>query len=486
MVFGKRQLTDEALSQGKGNVSSEVDGRKDYDIVIVGNGPSAIILSFLLSGHWPYYNGEPVDDPVLNERLKYMSKKKSLVLQDLEWLSEGLYDSRTLNPVSILFDRLFHPNVDMLANDEPVIEWKYCPENEVRHLVLGLGQPGGSWHHMTNTQLTVSLATWLELPGYSFRQWYDENEAKALNLPQVNHEPGVHVERTNALYIGLYYSDYVKQMGLSSNFVNNARVTNVVQSGGNSSQWVVEGIQYNDDLTAQSFSFKSDNVALACGAFNIPRKLEIPGEEYPFVYHRLPDPESFRNDKRPVLVVGCGLVALDTVLSLMAEKIQVIHVFRRSAEDPDLIINQLSSAYGDYIKLKPLMRNKSSTNEYYLPFPEHTLAEILPNKNVVIEHICRKVRLKMRVSKAIINIGLMPDLSFVTNSNELKEEPLEEFHVKNNPLDIHLNTHESRTRNGLYALGPLVGDNFVRFISGGALAVTHGLFRHEYEEVQDG
>lgn len=484
MRLEKRLLSHNDLSH-EDEVSTEVDGTKDYDVVIVGNGPSAIILSFLLSGHWPYYNGKPVDDPVLAERLKYMSQSKSLVLQDLDWLSEGLYDSRTLNPVSILFDHLFHPNADMLTNDESLIEWKYSPENEVRHLVLGLGQPGGSWHHMTNTQLTVSLVKWLELPGYTFREWYKENELKVVNLPKVNHVSGVHPGRTNALYVGLYYADYVKQMGLSSNFINNVRVTNVYQCGGNSSQWIVEGIQYGEELSAETFSIKSDNVALACGAFNIPRKLSIPGEDYSFVHHKLPDPESFRHHKCPVLVVGCGLVALDTVLSLMAEKIQVIHVFRRSAKDPELIINQLSSAYADYLKLKPLIQNKSPANEYYIPFPQHVLAEILPNKNVVIEHVNRKVRFKMHVSKAIINIGLLPDLSFLKDSTELREDPLDQFHIKNNPLDIDLYTHECRTRPGLYALGPLVGDNFIRFISGGALAVTHGLFRNEYEVPSD-
>ena len=262
--------------------------------------------------------------------------------------------------------------------------------------------------------------------------------SKANNCPKVAHQPGVHPGRTNALYVGLYYADYVKEMGLSSNFVNNARVTKVSQCGhNNSSQWLVEGVQYNDHVTAQPFSIRSDNVALACGAFNVPRTLGITGEEYSFVHHKLPDLDTFTHNchmtshKCPVLVVGCGLVALDTVLSLIANKIQVIHVFRRSAKDPELIINQLSTAYADYLKLKPLMQNKGGPgNEFYLPFPQHTLAEILPNKNVVVEHINRKVRFKMHVSKAIINIGLMPDLSFLPAWDELKEEPLEEFHIK--------------------------------------------------------
>lgn len=480
MRLGKRCLTQNDLCHNIGDETSEVDGNKDYDIVIVGNGPSAIILSFFLSGNWPYYNGEPLDDPILNERLKYVSKSKSLVVQDLEWLSEGLYDSRTLNPVSIFFDRLFHPNADMLSNDDSVIEWRYSPENEVRHIVLGCGQPGGSWHHMTNTQLTVSLVKWLELPGYSFKEWYAENEEKATNLPKVNHVSGVHPGRTNALYVGLYYTDYVKRMGLMSNFVNNVRVTNVEQCEGLPSQWMVEGIQYDDQLTTKPFSIRADNVALACGAFSIPRKLGIAGEDFSFVHHKLWDIENILGHKCPVLVVGCGLVALDTVLWLIAHKIQVIHVFRRSAKDPELIINQLSSAYADYLKLKPLMQQKSPANDFYLPFPQHVLSEVLPNKTVVVEHINRKVRFKMQVSRVIINIGLMPDLSLIPNADELKEEPMEEFHIKNNPLDIDLFTHECRSRKGLYALGPLVGDNFIRFISGGALAVSHGLFRDEY------
>lgn len=458
------------------------DNVKEYDVVIIGNGPSAIILSYFLSGHWPYYNGKPVDDPILKERLKYVSQSHSLVLQDLEWLSEGMYDSRTLNPVSILFDHLYHPNADLLTNDDSVIEWKYHPENEVRHLVLGLGQPGGSWHHMSNSQLTVSLAQWLELPEYSFKEWYQEHEGKLGNLPKVQHTYGVHPNRTNALYVGMYYMDYVNKMELTQSFVNNVKVTSVTPLGNG---WKVEGVQFNnttDPVPSELFTVISDNVALACGAFNTPRKLNIPGEHLPFVYHQFSDPEIFSSKQCAVLVVGCGLVALDAILNLMARKIPVIHVFRRSAKDPELILNQLSSAYADYLKLKPLISSKSQVNEYYTPFPQHRVSEILPNKEVIVEHVNKKSSFKVTVNKVIVHIGLLPDLTFIDNPEELREDPEKEFNIKTNPLDIDLFTYELRSRKGLYALGPLIGDNFVRFISGGALAITHGLFRDEYPD----
>lgn len=458
------------------------EDRKDFDVVIVGNGPSALILSYFLSGHWPYYNGKPVDDPVLKERLKYVSQKKSLVLQDLQWLSEGLFDSRTMNPVSILFDHLYHPNADMLTNDESVIEWKYLPENEVRHVVLGLGPPGGSWHNMANSQLTVSLAQWLELPGYPFSKWYESKKAALGNLPKVPSTGGVHPNRTNTYYIGLYYSDYVKYMDLSSNFVDNVYVKSVTQCNANTCQWMIEGIQYDEKQSGQPYAVSADNVVLATGAFNNPRQLGIPGEKLSFVHHHFPDFERIQTHKCPVVVVGCGLVAADAVLHLMSKHIPVVHVFRRAVKDPNLVLNQLSSAYADYLKLKSLMHSKSKS-EFYTPLPQHKLTEILPNKEVVIEPCGRKSgpSIKLHVSRVIIHVGCLPDLTYMEDAHLLQEEPEEDFNLKTNPIDIDLFTYESRTRRGLYAIGPLVGDNFVRFISGGALGITHGLFRDETE-----
>lgn len=47
---------------------------------------------------------------------------------------------------------------------------------------------------------------------------------------------------------------------------------------------------------------------------------------------------------------------------------------------------------------------------------------------------------------------------------------------KNNPLAVNKFTNELLHVPGVYALGPLVGDNFVRFIAGGALSISSALF----------
>lgn len=58
----------------------------------------------------------------------------------------------------------------------------------------------------------------------------------------------------------------------------------------------------------------------------------------------------------------------------------------------------------------------------------------------------------------------------------LGEDPTKPVDCKNNPIAVNKYTYQvSKYSNNLYALGPLAGDNFVRFIPGGALACTAAL-----------
>ena len=57
------------------------------------------------------------------------------------------------------------------------------------------------------------------------------------------------------------------------------------------------------------------------------------------------------------------------------------------------------------------------------------------------------------------------------------EDPSKKVDVKNNPLAVNKFTNELlNVPEGVYALGPLVGDNFVRFIPGGAVSIASAIF----------
>ena len=50
---------------------------------------------------------------------------------------------------------------------------------------------------------------------------------------------------------------------------------------------------------------------------------------------------------------------------------------------------------------------------------------------------------------------------------------------KENPIDINPFTYESVNEPALFAVGPLIGDNFVRFGMGGALGIASHFMREE-------
>lgn len=59
------------------------------------------------------------------------------------------------------------------------------------------------------------------------------------------------------------------------------------------------------------------------------------------------------------------------------------------------------------------------------------------------------------------------------------DDPEKPIDCKNNPLAVNKFTNELLNVSGAYALGPLVGDNFVRFIAGGALSISSALYREQ-------
>jgi hypothetical protein len=59
------------------------------------------------------------------------------------------------------------------------------------------------------------------------------------------------------------------------------------------------------------------------------------------------------------------------------------------------------------------------------------------------------------------------------------DDPKKPIDCKNNPIAVNKFSNELLDHSGLFAMGPLVGDNFVRFISGGALTISSHIFSEQ-------
>lgn len=490
-------------------------------VVVIGNGPSGICLSYLLSGYTPYLSpGASHPNPLLQSKLAEQPHL-SLLEQDLEYLCEGL-EGRSSNPVAVLFDSLLLPDSDFGLDYTSPLEWRYEPERAIPHLVLGKGPPGGAWHAMEGSMLTLSLANWMELPGLKLKDWMREKRRNVRN------------DRATPAEIASYYQHYVSQMSLEQSFACGTTVTSVTRQPGSQDGsppcWRVTGLQRREgeELGEGSsvseevpFSLLAHNVVLATGTHDIPARLGVEGESLPFVCHSFWELEAaisrgeLDQSSDPVLVVGAGLTAADAVLAAHHLNTPVYHAFRRSVTDPGLIFNQLPKLlYPEYHKVHQMMTQQqyqpnpapndraqnlqdpstpsspssipasSSTTSSppssypgYLSFPRHRVVAFRPDQKCVLESDAGQ-RTVVQVSKALVLIGAHPNLSFLEdNGRSLGINPNETITCRRNPIEVDpfTNSVEAADGPGMYAMGPLVGENFVRFLKGGALAIASDL-----------
>jgi len=240
----------------------------------------------------------------------------------------------------------------------------------------------------------------------------------------------------------------------------------------------------------KQFKYLTKNVVLATGQTDLPNKLGVTGEDLPFVLHSLQELEKMVEDglltknSDPVMIVGAGLSAADAIISTQNHGFPIMHVFRKSVTDPGLIFNKLPVAlYPEYHAVHRMMASGTHQQtklvkghpierEYpgYEAFGQTDILEINKDRRVLIRG--PQTNLSVQVSFIVVLIGASPNLSFLTEAEtEIGRVPGLPID-RENPIDINVYTHESTNVPGLYAMGPLTGDNFVRFIQGGALAIT--------------
>ena len=244
-------------------------------------------------------------------------------------------------------------------------------------------------------------------------------------------------------------------------------------------KWCIRGRQKSSTDCGQEKRVKilAKKLVLACGVGQ-HRKLGVPGEDLPFIYHQYTDlvPSlSESNHHDPILVVGAGLSAADAVLLALKRGIRVYHAFYQDATNPNLIYHKMPpSMYKEYRHIFALMQGKT-TDENYTPLPKHKVVEFKQDGTCQLRNIDSKREIDFRVSSCYVLIGSEADLGFLpqrlTTALGMKADA--PIHPKINPIDIHPYSFQSDSIPSLYAVGPLVGDNFVRFVLGGALGIAH-------------
>ena len=228
----------------------------------------------------------------------------------------------------------------------------------IKGMLVGRFNEGFSmFQAMEGNVLTISRGTWMELANLSFRDWEESVCDRQLGGRQ---------KRASVKNVARYYHDYVDIKGLRPYFQNSAEVTSVRRldevkgaSDENCDRelWQVSGhVRTAEGL--EDFQYVTPNVVLAIGGYDLPNRMNVPGESLPFVVKSLQKMEQLITSRQltsksePILIVGAGLSAADAIIAAHFHGIPIIHAFRRKAEDPSLIFRSLpSNMYPEYHKV---------------------------------------------------------------------------------------------------------------------------------------
>ncbi|OJD12065.1 hypothetical protein AJ78_07278 [Emergomyces pasteurianus Ep9510] len=477
-------------------MAEESTGCTSVDVVIVGNGPSAMILSYILHGHIPFYNPEkPHPDPLLHAKLKH---NPLLLHLDIEHLANHFtasrfpYSTQAL-PVNALLDALIRPNGDDDEGTDTGVEWRYMPEMATSHLIFGdADQPGGQWTECpegtTPNIQTLSYAGMLSLPGYTFAEHHQR--VHGCPLPPFT--------RPSREAVAEYLAAYATSVGISESIRCGQEVSGVVRS--------------MNGFFIGSHNITCNRLILASGIFTEripPRPLLLPLTE-------LPPPSPVRPRHAPLLVIGSGFSAADVIISSHPDQ-KIIHIFKWEPEvNPSPLRSCHPQEYPEYAAIYRLMKrafsqlnqrngprrqNRAGGNS--IPFLEsrnwHDNYEGIPNTmvtDVLLNNGKALVKLRLQDGKTISRevsslayvVGRRSTLNYL--SNNLRAEIFGN-HMPTGDCGtgdcgwVSRQTMRARALEGLevtndvFIIGSLTGDSLIRFAYGGCIYAAGKLMQSD-------
>lgn len=442
-----------------------------------GNGPAALILSYILHGHIPYYVGQH-HDQLLHQKL---ASEPSLLhlTPDLHahFLSSLRYSTAAL-PVNTLLDTLLRPNADTEINPTSCVEWRYEPEKAVSHVAIGeTSQPGGQWAEnpvsASSTIGTLSYAEQLSLPGYS----YAEHLAKNQDTEKCDSD----FVRPSRAEVAAYLKAYPEAVGISDAVYSATKVDDVYRTA--------------DGFFIGSLGIRCKHLVLASGIFTVtipPPPLLAPVAQ-------------LDSNDLPLLVVGSGFSAADVIISTPPNR-KIIHLYQWA---PNTRASPLrgchQSAYPEYatvykqMKLaaissgkalsgkSPLLRRKS--NPFFTQRDWTSLYEGLPNaqvthcsvsKNTGVATISIRLASGEEVAREVGGlayvVGRRGTLDYLSSSLLHEIGPFESS-VPNPGSTPLISGSTLRTKaesslevaNNVFIIGSLAGDSLIRHAVGGCV-----------------
>lgn len=484
---------------------------REIDTVIVGNGPSALILSYILHGNIPSYDeSSPHPDHILHDKLH--GCHNDLLDFDIDALTDHFaasrfsYSTQAL-PVNVLLDTLVRPLGETDdAQKKTCLKWRYDPSRAVEHVLIGnTKSAGGQWVdnpvHASWDIGTLSYAGMLSLPGYTFDEHYKRR----------NGRPTPVYLRPSRREVADYLAAYPEQVGIAKYIHNGQHIAQVSRCDGGG-------------FYIGSHDIRCKTVVLASGIFDNlippPAMLDpLLGLDHNVAASSSSSSSSSSPD--PILVVGSGFSAADVIISTPSNQ-KIIHVYKWApTTSPSPLRACHQQAYPEYagvyrrMKLaalstpqskdrRPRPRNLRSHSDFDVSRDWKATYEGLPNAEILDVELTddglatvtftftlgkeggdERSSFQRRVSSLAYVVGRRGSLDYL--STDLRAEFLSGDACGSGMIsgqtlreqaneDLEIAPH-------VFVIGSLTGDSLIRFAYGGcAYAAGKIMKRSRYRE----
>ena len=294
------------------------------DTVIIGNGPSALALSYLLHGNIPSYDQtHPHPDRILHKKL--VSRRDHNLydsLRHFDQLVEHFAANETYSTdawnVNVLVDALLNPAEGYDVKDYTCVKFARCDKFAQDHVVLGRsGEAGGQWAGVGSETVeqrqarTLSYREHLSLFGYTYEDFYRDRYDGA-TMPRN--------ARPRRSEVAEYYRQYAVKAEIDDALYNDIEVERVER---------LEDELYRVHGRYPGGTFVTDcrRIVLATGLYSEP--VQPPAALARFT---VPTPSPSRRSTTqadaPILVVGSGFSAADAVAENLQRGRKVVHVYK--------------------------------------------------------------------------------------------------------------------------------------------------------------
>jgi len=396
-----------------------------HTVIIVGGGPAGLPLTAVLGGWHPFYRRSGMFTRRYGQLDEFLSGHgKTLLSLDFPELVR-----RGAPPVD-LFRALHHPR--QLFEHENQIGMEFRREEGIDYLLITQEEVGGLWNNAPRNLLTLSPGQWMEFAFYPLARYADEQ--------------GVDLD-VNELIAKTDLIDYYHQVPGRFEQEEHIRTFEKVTR--------VEPHEKGFLLTSREADGEGERqytckyLVYAAGQRCQLRRLDVPGEELPFVTAHYDKPEDFSGER--VLVIGGGRSADWAATELHDAGKQVYYAMRQDREIHWQLINDSRHGLPYYTRIAEILEGESPRLE---PLYGTQVRRIGEDGKVTVD--CDGEERVLEVDHVIKEIGGIADYSIFEGFPPLQlREKHDPYRFQVHQVSTHPHNYESVDVPNLYMGGYL-------------------------------